>query len=151
MLPAELIAFKQMFSSQTRYYLVPSSHVHHILNTCSVEAIDYEAPLLLRALTVLFFSLCGTSVAWGFSAALGDATWSVSTGLGSLFAAGIYEVGRPDRLSVQEAQELEDQWQVFGKLPISCSPKIAESALTSILQRYDSVSSASTLMQSSWQ
>lgn len=35
-------------------------------------------------------------------------------GIGSCFAAAIYEVGRPKRLSSNEAMELEDQWQDFG-------------------------------------
>lgn len=58
--------------------------------------------------------MCGTLIAWGFAAALGDATWSVSTGLGSCFVSAIYEVGRPDRLSSDEAQELEDKYADFG-------------------------------------
>jgi len=35
-------------------------------------------------------------------------------GIGSCFAAAIYEVGRPKRLSSNEAMELENQWQDFG-------------------------------------
>jgi hypothetical protein len=38
----------------------------------------------------------------------------VSTGLGSCIAAAVYELGRPRRLSVDEAQALEAQWQHFG-------------------------------------
>jgi hypothetical protein len=30
-------------------------------------------------------------------------------------AAGMYEVGRPRRLSVEEAQVLEKKWQEFGE------------------------------------
>lgn len=36
-------------------------------------------------------------------------------GIGSCFAAAIYEVGRPARLSSNEATQLEKQWQDFGK------------------------------------
>ncbi len=36
-------------------------------------------------------------------------------GIGSCFAAAIYEVGRPKRLSSDEAVELENQWQDFGE------------------------------------
>lgn len=36
-------------------------------------------------------------------------------GIGSCFAAAIYEVGRPTRLSSDEAVELESQWQDFGE------------------------------------
>ncbi len=39
---------------------------------------------------------------------------SVSTGMGACMAAGVYEVGRPRRLNVEEAQKLEGQWQDFG-------------------------------------
>jgi hypothetical protein len=30
-------------------------------------------------------------------------------------AAGVYEVGRPRRVGVEEAQQLEAQWQDFGE------------------------------------
>ncbi len=39
---------------------------------------------------------------------------SVSTGLGACAAAFVYEVGRPRRLSVTEARQLEGQWQDFS-------------------------------------
>jgi hypothetical protein len=37
-----------------------------------------------------------------------------AAGIGALVAAAVYEVGRPDRLSVDEAQALEAQWQDFA-------------------------------------
>ena len=40
-------------------------------------------------------------------------------GLGACFAAGIYEVGRPQRFSPAEAQKLEAQWQDFGERPVT--------------------------------
>jgi hypothetical protein len=51
-------------------------------------------------------------------AVAGDASWSVSTGIGACMAAALYEVGRPARLSVDEAQELERRWQDFGACQI---------------------------------
>ena len=40
---------------------------------------------------------------------------AVRAGLGSLLAAGMYEVGRPQRLTVEQALEKERQWQDFGE------------------------------------
>ncbi|KAK9825793.1 hypothetical protein WJX74_008115 [Apatococcus lobatus] len=78
------------------------------------EDVGYEAPLPLKAATVLFFIAAGTATAWLIHSGLGDATWSVSSGIGTCAAAGLYEVGRPDRLSGQEAETLEAQWQDFA-------------------------------------
>lgn len=61
------------------------------------------------------FGASGLALSAAFQALLGDATWAVSTGLGSCMAAGMYEVGRPRRLSVEEAQAKEQQWQEFGR------------------------------------
>ena len=36
-------------------------------------------------------------------------------GMGACVAAAVYEVGRPERLSVEEAQVLEAQWQDFAR------------------------------------
>lgn len=80
-----------------------------------VDAVDYSAPSTIRAVTVAFFILSGISTAWLFNSSLGDATWSVSTGIGSCMAALVYEVGRPKRMSPDEAVELEEQWQDFGE------------------------------------
>lgn len=121
---------------------------------CSVDAIDYVAPLPLRAAMLAIIAATGVSVSWAFQALLGDATWAVSTGeraaqtamfsspslaaapnasspslltiilcrhelccagIGACVAASVYEVGRPDRLSVEEAQALEAQWQDFAR------------------------------------
>ena len=78
-----------------------------------VDAIDYEAPLSLRIATIAFFAMSGVGTSAFLDASLGDVTWAVSSGIGSLFGAGLYEVGRPDRLSVDEAKILESQWQDF--------------------------------------
>lgn len=81
---------------------------------CSPREKNFSYPLALRATTVLICAVGGTLLASVLSAALGDATWSVSTGLGSCLIGGVYEVGRPDRLTVQEADHLEEQYQDFG-------------------------------------
>lgn len=94
----------------------PSDWVLRLLGTSSgldVDAIDYVAPLTVRLGAAAIFALSGLLMAMVLEAMFGDATWAVSTGIGSLFAAGLYEVGRPERLSVPELQELESQWQDF--------------------------------------
>ncbi len=78
-----------------------------------VDAIDYEAPLPLRIATIAFFIVSGVATSAFLDLSLGDGTWAVSSGIGSLFGAGLYEVGRPERLSVDEAKILESQWQDF--------------------------------------
>lgn len=80
----------------------------------NVDAIDYIAPLPLRIATTAFFIVSGIATSTLIDSSLGDTTWSVSSGIGALMAAGLYEVGRPERLSVEEAQELEKQWQDFA-------------------------------------
>ena len=88
---------------------------------CSTSSNSLEYPLALRAAAIVLFAMGGSLVAAGLSSALGDATWSLSTGLGSCLVAGIYEVGRPDRLSADEANQLDEQYQDFGKrLRLSC-------------------------------
>ena len=77
---------------------------------------DFEYPAIIRASAILVFALSGTTVAWILAAALGDATWSVSTGLGSCFLAAIYEAGRPERLTTEQAEEMEAKYQEFGEL-----------------------------------
>jgi hypothetical protein len=47
---------------------------------CSVDAIDYVAPLPLRAAMLAIIAATGVSVSWAFQALLGDATWAISTG-----------------------------------------------------------------------
>lgn len=68
----------------------------------------------LSAVNAALFVGAGCGVAAALSAALGgEATWSVSTGVGAVLAAGVYEVGRPARLSGQQAAALDDQWADF--------------------------------------
>jgi hypothetical protein len=80
----------------------------------NVEAPEYTAPTALRLLTVLAFIGIGTAVSVGVSSSLGgEATWSVSTGLGAVCVAGVVEVGRPKQLTAQEQVALEADWQEF--------------------------------------
>lgn len=79
-----------------------------------MDAVDYEAPAWMRAATAALCLAGGAGTAAFFNWALGDATWAVSSGIGALFAAAVYEVGRPERVSGKEAARLEEQWQEFG-------------------------------------
>jgi hypothetical protein len=67
------------------------------------------------------FLAAGCGVAFALSAALGgEATWSVSTGVGAALAAGVYEVGRPARLSGAQAAALDAQWADFKAFADAC-------------------------------
>jgi len=86
------------------------------LNPASrVDAVEYEAPTWVNAVAAAACLLGGAALAAAISLSLGDATWSVSSGIGALVAAAVYEVGRPQRLSGSEAVRLEEQWQDFSK------------------------------------
>lgn len=81
-------------------------------------ALEHEALThafaLLSVANALVFLAAGCGVAFALSAALGgEATWSVSTGVGAALAAGVYEVGRPARLSGAQAAALDAQWVDF--------------------------------------
>ncbi|KAL4422128.1 hypothetical protein ABPG77_003413 [Micractinium sp. CCAP 211/92] len=80
-----------------------------------VDAIDYQVPLALQAAAVALFGATGVGVAAAFQVFLGDATWSVSTGLGALLGAAMYEAGRPRRLNVEEVKAKEALWQDFRR------------------------------------
>lgn len=84
------------------------------LHACSTEAIDYVAPWWIVAAAAASCGAGGLAIAALLGNSLGDPTWSVSSGIGALFAGAIFEAGRPARLSVAEAQQLEAQWQDFG-------------------------------------
>jgi uncharacterized membrane protein YgcG len=79
----------------------------------NLDAVDYEPSIALKATTIIFFIASGCLVSFGLEATLGDASWAVSTGIGSAIVAGVYEAGRPDRLSPAQLQVLELQWQDF--------------------------------------
>jgi len=80
-----------------------------------VDAVDYSAPVWLTAVAAVTCLAGGLSISALLASGLGDPTWSISSGIGALFAAAIFEVGRPARLTVEEAQQLETQWQDFGE------------------------------------
>lgn len=102
----------------------PSDWVMNGLGTLSgqpVKDLGYEHPLAVRAAAATATVAAGCGVAYGLDAGLGDATWGVSSGIASCMAAGVYELGRPTRLSSSEAVQLEEQWQVFGAPKSTCS------------------------------
>ncbi|KAJ9522378.1 hypothetical protein QJQ45_008154 [Haematococcus lacustris] len=95
----------------------PSDWVLRVLGQAAglpVTSLDYTAPWAVQAVAAALFAGAGLGVAGLWNSGLGDATWSVSTGLGACMAAFVYEVGRPRRLGVEEAQRLEGQWQDFA-------------------------------------
>jgi len=77
-------------------------------------AIDYKAPPAATALVLALFAAAGAAVVGTFDFLFEDATWGVSTGIGICMAAGVYELGRPTRRSVEEKVKLDDQWQTFA-------------------------------------
>lgn len=80
-----------------------------------VNAAGYSPPLIARLIAVLVAVGSGTTAAYVLEQSLGEAQWSVSTGLGLCFLAGVFEAGRPKQLSAEETEELEELWQVFGE------------------------------------
>jgi hypothetical protein len=92
-----------------------------------VGEVDYEAPGYLRAVALLLVVASGAATAAALEVGLGDATWSVSSGIGMCLAAGVYELGRPERVSRDKAVELEGQWQEFGvwQLAVGCCGRAA--------------------------
>jgi hypothetical protein len=95
----------------------PSDETLRLLGRATGQPIDeasYEAPLPLLIANAGLFLAGGVGVALACSSALGgEATWSVSTGLGAALAAGVYEVGRPPRLSGAQAATLDSEWLQF--------------------------------------
>jgi hypothetical protein len=84
-----------------------------------ITDLGYEHPLAIRGFAVAATIAAGFGVAFALNEGLGDATWGVSSGIATCMAAGVYELGRPTRLSAQQAVQLEEQWQVFGANPTS--------------------------------
>lgn len=78
-----------------------------------VDALGYEAPIELRVLSVMVAITWGILTAAVFELALEDAIWGISAGVGACFAAALFEVGRPERLSPEQERKLETQWQDF--------------------------------------
>lgn len=79
-----------------------------------VDEPSYEPPPALVAANGLLYAAAGVAVAAALNAGLGgEATWGVSTGLGSCAAAFVYEVGRPQRLSAGQQVALQSEWSDF--------------------------------------
>lgn len=87
------------------------------LQGAPVKEIGYVHPSYIPALAVATCIATGTGISAALQWGLGDATWGVSTGIATCMAAGVYEVGRPTRLSSGEAVQLEESWQTFGAPP----------------------------------
>ncbi len=67
-----------------------------------------------QAAVISMCAALGLAISYALNMTLGDATWSLSTGIGACVAAGMYEIGRPTRLTVAEAEELESIWHDFS-------------------------------------
>lgn len=79
-----------------------------------VTNVHYEAPATVRAATMLVFLLAGVGVTASLRALTeGDTTWAVSVAIGFAMIAGVYDLGRPVRLSREDAERLERMWQDF--------------------------------------
>ncbi|KAG1665667.1 hypothetical protein FOA52_005457 [Chlamydomonas sp. UWO 241] len=80
-----------------------------------MDEMEYVAPVWIKGIAALGCLAFGTTVALALSQGLGDATWSVSTGIGACMGSAVYEAGRPTRLNTEEAQLLEGQWKDFAR------------------------------------
>lgn len=83
--------------------------------------LGYEHPTYVRAAAVAFIVASGVAIAAALDSGLGSATWGVSSGIATCLAAGVYELGRPERLSADRAVELDGLYQTFGApFPLLC-------------------------------
>ncbi len=111
--PIDLLLFWLGFFKSER----PSDWIIYRLGAAAgldVDAPSYAAPLPLRAAAVGAAAAGGVAVAAALDAGLGDAIWSVSSGIGVLIASLVTEASRPTRLAPAEAEELEASWQLFS-------------------------------------
>ena len=95
----------------------PSDWLQNVLGRAlgqPVDTVGYQHPPAVRAAALASCAASGVAIAVALEASLGDATWAVSSGIASCMAAGVYELGRPKRLTSDQAIELEEDWQVFG-------------------------------------
>lgn len=75
---------------------------------------EEDVAFLSNLLTWSFFLVAGMGVTAGLrSWTDGDTTWSVSTGIGFAMISGVYELGRPPRLSREDELRLERMWHDF--------------------------------------
>ncbi|GLI65966.1 hypothetical protein VaNZ11_009650 [Volvox africanus] len=72
-----------------------------------------EAPSWLAYIAMGICLVSGLAISFSLQAGLGDSIWALSTGTGACLAAGVYEVGRPKRLNLEEARQLDQQWRDF--------------------------------------
>ena len=87
--------------------------VGRALHGSDLDDPDFEASRSVYAATWAIFAASGASVALALNVLLGEATWSVSSGIGLGLAAGVYELGRPKRYNLDEKAELDAQWRDF--------------------------------------
>jgi hypothetical protein len=78
------------------------------------DAPGFEPSAALRTVNGALYVGAGAAVSLGLSTALGgEATWGVSSGVGAVLAAGVYELGRPRRLSPSAQLAVDDEWRQF--------------------------------------
>lgn len=65
---------------------------------CSVGQVDYAAPAWVKGAAAAACVCGGLSIAALLGFSLGDPTWSISSGIGALFAAAVFEVRAPTQL-----------------------------------------------------
>lgn len=81
-----------------------------------VDEVGYEPPPWLRAMVVAGFMAAGAGVAWAAEASLGDATWSVSTGIGACLAAAVYEARLPAAAALPNCSSVRPQKLLRSRL-----------------------------------
>ena len=87
--------------------------VGRALHGTELDDPGFEASRSVYAVTWAVFTASGVSVALVLNLLLGEATWSVSSGIGLGLAACVYELGRPKRYNLDEKAELDAQWRDF--------------------------------------
>eukprot|EP00877_Chromochloris_zofingiensis_P010405 jgi/Chrzof1/5618/Cz16g09050.t1 len=95
----------------------PSDWIINIIGRAAklrVKDVDYVAPVWVQASAASICIAGGIVTAAVLDLSLGDSIWALSSGIGACIAAAVYEVGRPRRLSREEAVTLEAQWQDFA-------------------------------------
>lgn len=73
-----------------------------------MDELEYAAPLWVRGAAAATCLAGGVSIAVLFGWGLGDPTWSISSGIGALFAAAVFEVRRREG-----GQGGRDEWRLY--------------------------------------
>jgi len=105
-----------------------------------VDSDEYEAPVWLLALNALIFCILGVGVAYTLESSLGESTWGVSSGIGFAALSGVYELGRPERLTAVEVVEREERYQAFlsfADARLSRSGRAHRSEIEKAFRRYN--------------